>query len=160
MRFRLLVFLVLTGILVAASIGWELVRHGGRSEERATWEALTDTLRTQQGRIDSLEVVLARLDERLTHEKRALATMQERIGHYERRASGGRLPTPQYREYMRTIESHNQAVTRHNATLAEMQRIYAAYSVIIDRHNAHVDSANVMQRRATQEGYTLPERSR
>jgi hypothetical protein len=36
-----------------------------------------------------------------------------------------------------------------------MQRVYTQYSALVDTHNALVDSANILQRRAVQEGIQL-----
>ena len=157
MRYRLKVFLLLSTGFTVLVLGWQWWRHGTHADEREAWEATTRLLDAQQGRIDSLEAVLAELDARVTKGKQDLASIQRRLAHYERRASGGRLPTPQYREYMRAIESHNALVTRHNENLTRMQRIYADYSALIERHNVTVESANDMQRRAIQEGYALPD---
>ena len=157
MRYRLKVFLLLTAFLMVGVAAWQLVRDRGRADEREAWAAVVDSVVTQKARIDSLEGQLGRLDARVTEGKRQLGSMQERIAHYEHGADQGRLPTPQLHEYARTIEGHNDLVLRHNAALVEMQRIYREYSELIDTHNASLDSANAMQRRATQEGYTLPE---
>lgn len=157
MGYRLRVYLVLTSILAAAAISWELLRHESHGEEHEAWRAVTDTLRAQQGRIDSLEAALLRLDTQVDRHKRNLAAGQERLGHFERTAVGGRLPAPRYKEYLRAIEAHNEEVERHNAALAEMHTLYALYSALVDTHNALIDGANAMQRRATQEGYALPE---
>ena len=157
MRYRLKVFLLLTSLLVVGAAAWSFVRDRGRNDEREAWAAVVDSVLTQKARIDSLEGVLARLDARVDEGRRQLDSMQERIAHYESGADEGRLPAPQLREYSRTVEGHNALVLRHNAALVEMQRVYAEYSELIDTHNASLDSANAMQRRATQEGYTLPE---
>jgi uncharacterized coiled-coil protein SlyX len=154
---RLKTFLILSGVLVAASFAWQLWRHESHAEVRAVWEAMGDSLRVQEARIDSLEAVLEGDDARVERRKEELAAMQRRLTHYERQARDGRLPNPQHRAYMQTIEDHNAIVARHNAELARMQRLHRDYSVLIDAHNALVDSANAMQRRAIQEGYALPE---
>jgi len=157
MRYRLKVFLILSGLLIVGTILWQVVRDRTRADEREAWAAVVDSLGAQQARIDSLQELLARFDERVAEGQRQLGSMQQRIAHYEGRADQGRLPTPQYREYERTIEGHNDLVQRHNVTLVEMQRIHREYSDLVDLYNALVDSANAMQRRATQEGYVLPE---
>jgi hypothetical protein len=156
MRYRLKIFLALTSLLVAAVVAWQVIRDRGQADERAAWAVVVDSMGSQRARIDSLEAVLADFDRRVDEDKRQLDGAALRVRHYESRADEGRLPTPQYREYSRAIESHNGLVQRYNATLAEMQRTYAAYSALVDSHNAFVDSANAMQRRATQEGYALP----
>ena len=157
MRYRLKVFLLLSSMLTVFVLSWQLWRHQSHADEREAWEATTRLLDAQQSRIDSLEAVLAGFDARVAKGKNDLTSIQRRLAHYENRATGGRLPTPQYREYMRAIDAHNALVARHNETLARMQRIYADYAALIDRHNALVDTANAMQRRAVQEGYALPE---
>lgn len=157
MGYRLKVFLLLTSLLIAAVGAWAFARDRSRNDEREAWAAVVDSVLTQKARIDSFEGLLARLDARVDEGKRQLDSMQERIAHYEGGADEGRLLTPQFREYSRTVEGHNDLVLRHNAALVEMQRIYREYSELIDTHNASLDSANAMQRRATQEGYTLPE---
>lgn len=154
------VFLLLTAAVVLAflALGW--VRWRGQAPEREAWAAMQGEIEAGTTRIDSLKQLLARLDDRLTGEKRALASASERLGHWERQAVGGRLPTPQHRQYLIEIDRHNEAVSAHNAVLAEMQRVYARYSALVDTHNALVDSANALQRRAVQEGIQLavPER--
>jgi hypothetical protein len=154
------VFVVLTAMLVLAflALGW--VRWRGQAPEREAWAAIQGEIAVGAIRIDSLKQVLARMDDRLTREKRALASASERLRHWERQAVGGRLPTPQHRQYLGEIDRHNEAVSAHNAVLVEMQRVYARYSALVDTHNARVDSANVLQRRAVQEGIQLavPER--
>lgn len=154
------IFLLLTAALVLAflALGW--VRWRGQAPERKAWAAMQSEIEKGSTRIDSLKQALAGLDDRLTGEKRALASASERLRHWERQAAGGRLPTPQHRQYLGEIDRHNEAVSAHNAVLAEMQRVYARYSALVDTHNALVDSANALQRRAVQEGIQLavPER--
>jgi hypothetical protein len=157
MRYRLKVFLLLTALLLVGVVGWQLVRDRSRADEREAWAAVVDSVVTQKARIDSFEGLLGRLDARVTEGKRQLGSMQERIAHYEHGADEGRLPTPQFREYSRTVEGHNDLVLRYNRAVVEMQRVYQEYSELIDTQNAWLDSASAMQRRATQEGYTLPE---
>jgi len=154
------VFVVLTAALVIGFMALRWVRWRGQGPEREAWAAVRGEIEAGSTRIDSLKQVLARLDSRLEADKRALASAGERLGHWERQAVGGRLPTPEHRQYLREIERHNEAVSTHNAVLAEMQVVYAEYSALVDTHNALVDSANELQRRAVQEGIQLavPER--
>jgi len=44
--------------------------------------------------------------------------------------------------------------------LAEIRRVHAEYSALVETHNALVDSANELQRRAVQEGIQLQTRDR
>ncbi len=157
MRYRIKVFLLLTGFLVAATVAWEVVQDRSHANEREAWGAVRDSVLTGQARLDSLRALLARLDDEVTVGKRALGLSRERIGHLERQARGGSLPATQQREYARQVESHNRSVASYNARLVEMQRVYEEYAALAESHNALVDSANAMQRRATQEGYGLPE---
>jgi septal ring factor EnvC (AmiA/AmiB activator) len=156
-RQRLKTFLMLSSVLLGASVAWQLWSHQSHAEERAAWSEVGDSLRVQKAQIDSLEAILAGSDARVEQAKEELAAAQRRLTHYERQADGGRLPNHQYRQYMETIEAHNTIVGRHNADVARMQRLYRDYSALVDAHSALVDSANAMQRRATQEGYALPE---
>lgn len=157
MRYRLKVFLLLTGALAAAILAWQLLRDRGYADEREAWAAVRDSVALGQARIDSLEVLLDVLDARAAAEERAVRGARERIGHFGRGAEAGTLPPAQHREYEHAIATHNASVNRYNAALAEVQRVYREYSALVDAHNVVVDSANAMQRRATQEGYVLPE---
>ena len=56
------VFLVLSGLLALASIGWAWVRWSGQAPEREAWTALRSELEAQGSRIDSLKETLARMD--------------------------------------------------------------------------------------------------
>ncbi len=109
----------------------------------------------QSARIDSLKLVLTRMDRALDADKRAIASAGERLGHLGRQAVDGRLPSTEHRIYLREIDRHNEAVSKHNVELAEIQRLYAEYSALVEAHNALVDSANELQRRAVQEGIQL-----
>lgn len=149
------VFLVLSGALALAFLGWGWIRWRGEAPERAAWASVSRDLAAQSARIDSLEAVLAGQERELATEKQAIAGAGERLGHWERQAAGGELPTVEHRLYLREIERHNRAVSAHNARLNAMQRIYAEYSALVDTHNALVDSANRLQRRAVQEGIQL-----
>ena len=157
MRYRLKVFLLLTGALVALVVVWQLVRDRSHADQRDAYAAVRDSVLAGQARIDSLEALLDALGGRTEAEGDAVRGSRERIGLFERGAEVGSLPAAQHREYERAIAGHNRSVTRYNAALAEMQRVYAEYSALVDAHNALVDSANAMQRRATQQGYALPE---
>ena len=153
-------FLVLSAVLVLASIAWGWVRWRGQAPERSAWAAVSEDLEVQSARIDSLKQVIARLESELETDKRAIASAGERLGHAGRQAVAGRLPEADYRRYLREIERHSQAVNAHNAALAELRRVDAEYSALVGTHNVLVDSANVLQRRAVQEGIQLstPER--
>lgn len=150
------VFLVLSGLLALASIGWGWVRWSGQAPERAAWTTLRATLASQGSRIDSLKQTLARKDAELERAKRELSASGERLRRWERVAVDGRLPTSQHRQYLRDLDRYNEAVEDHNARVAEMQATYAGYSALVDSHNVVVDSANTLQRRAVQEGIELP----
>jgi hypothetical protein len=149
------VFLALTGLLALAFVAWGWVRWRGHAPEREAWTAIQADLGTQSARIDSLKRVLAGMDLELDRAKRDLTAAGERLGHWQRQAVGGRLPTPQHRQYLRDIDRYNEAVDTHNQRLAVMQGTYAEYSALVDTHNVLVDSANALQRRAVQEGIQL-----
>jgi hypothetical protein len=149
------VFLALTGLLALAFVAWGWVRWRGQAPERAAWTAIQSDLGTQSARIDSLKRALAGMDGELDRAKRGLTAAGERLGHWKRLAVGGRLPTPQHRQYLRDIDRYNEAVETHNERLAIMQRTYDEYSALVDTHNVLVDSANALQRRAVQEGIQL-----
>lgn len=149
------VFLVLTAALVLAFLAWAWIRWRGDAPERAAWASVQDDLEVQSARIDSLKRVLAVMDDQVADSKRQIASAGERLGHWGRQAVDGKLPSAEHRQYLREINRHNDAVAEHNAELTAMQRIYAEYSVLVDTHNALVDSANLLQRRAVQEGIQL-----
>lgn len=154
--YRLRVFLLLTGALVLGLAAWSLYRYTTHAPQREAWAAVTNRLGAQAARIDSLAAAVDSLETEVDAGRESLESIGERIGHYERRASGGTLPTPQYRRYMRAIEAHNEVVERHNHDVSELKRVYARYSALVDSHNALIDSANSLQRTAAQEGYRLP----
>ena len=149
------VFLLLTAGVAIAFFAWGWLRWRGHAPERTAWAAVQVDLEAQSARIDSLKRVLAVMDRELSGSKRAVSGAGERLGHFERQAVDGRLPTAEHRRYLREIDRHNDAVAAHNAALSAMQRVYAEYSALVDTHNALVDSANVLQRRAVQEGIQL-----
>ncbi|HET7692954.1 MAG TPA: hypothetical protein VFM44_07710 [Gemmatimonadota bacterium] len=148
-------FLVLSAILALGSIAWGWVRWRGQAPERSAWASVSDDLEMQSARIDSLKLVLTRMDQELDASKRAIASAGERLGHLGREAVDGRLPEAEHRTYIREIDRHNEAVSMHNVELAEIRRVYAEYSALVETHNALVDSANELQRRAVQEGIQL-----
>lgn len=154
--YKLRVFLLLSLVVLTASVGWSVWRYASHAEEREAWDRTVDRLRAQKAGIDSLQALIDDLGAEVETEKQRLDAAGERIGHYERRAVGGRLPTPQFQGYEASIEHHNEVVERHNESLARMRELYAEYAALVDRHNALIDSANVMQRRAVEEGYQLP----
>jgi hypothetical protein len=149
------VFLVLSAVLVLASIAWGWVRWHGQAPERSAWASVSDDLEMQSARIDSLKLVLTRMDREIDAEKRAIASAGERLGHLGRQAVDGRLPEADHRRYLQEIDRHDSAVNAHNTALAELQRVHVEYTALIDTHNALVDSANALQRRAVQEGIQL-----
>lgn len=149
------VFLLLTAGLTVAFFAWAWLRWHGHGPERTAWASIQDDLGAQSSRIDSLKQILSGMDRRLADSKRDVASAGERLGHWERQAVRGRLPSREHRQYLREIDRHNEAVDAHNAALAAMQRVYAEYSALVDTHNALVDSANILQRRAVQEGIQL-----
>ncbi|MDX1661488.1 MAG: hypothetical protein R3326_06835 [Gemmatimonadota bacterium] len=156
LSYKLRVFLMLSLGLVVFAAAWSVWRYASHAEEREAWEETVERLEAQKTRIDSLSTAIAEMDLDLEEEKERLAAASERIGHYERRADGGRLPTPQFQRYEASIERHNEIVERHNERLARLQEIYEEYAALVDRHNALIDTANAMQRRAVEEGYQLP----
>ena len=145
-------FLLLTAGVTIAFFAWAWFRWRGHAPERTAWAAVQVDLEAQSTRIDSLKRVLAVNDRDLSRSKRDIASAGERLGHWERQAVRGRLPSREHRQYLREIDRHNEAVDAHNAALAAMQQVYAEYSALVDTHNALVDSANILQRRAVQEG--------
>jgi hypothetical protein len=149
------VFLLLSAILALGSIAWGWVRWRGQAPERSAWASVSDDLEMQSARIDSLKLVLTRMDQELDASKRAIASAGERLGHLGREAVDGRLPEAEHRTYLREIDRHNEAVSMHNVELAEIRRVYAEYSALVETHNALVDSANELQRRSVQEGIQL-----
>lgn len=154
--YKLRIFLLLSLLLLVATVGWSVWRYASHAEEREAWERTVHRLRAQKAGIDSLQTLMDDMGEEVETEKERLDAASERIGHYERRAVGGRLPTPQFQRYEASIERHNAIVESHNESLARMQELYAEYEVLVDRHNALIDSANAMQRRAVEQGYQLP----
>ena len=148
-------FLLLSAILALGSIAWGWVRWRGQAPERSAWASVSDDLEMQSARIDSLKLVLTRMDQELDASKRAIASAGERLGHLGREAVDGRLPEAEHRTYLREIDRHNEAVSMHNVELAEIRRVYAEYSALVETHNALVDSANELQRRSVQEGIQL-----
>ena len=132
----------------------------GQAPERSAWASVSDDLEAQSARIDSLKLVLTRMDSELGASKRAIASAGERLGHLGREAVDGRLPEAEHRTYLREIDRHNEAVSKHNVELAEIRRVHAEYSALVETHNALVDSANELQRRAVQEGIQLQTRDR
>ena len=152
---QLRVFFALTCLVALVFVAWGWVRWHGQAPERAAWTAIQSDLGIQSARIDSLKRTLATMDIELDRAKRELTSAGERLGHWERQAVSGRLPTPQHRQYLRDIDRYNEAVDTHNERLGVMQGTYAEYSALVDTHNVLVDSANALQRRAVQEGIQL-----
>ena len=83
-------FLVLSAILALGSIAWGWVRWRGQAPERSAWASVSDDLEMQSARIDSLKLVLTRMDRALDADKRAIASAGERLGHLGRQAVDGR----------------------------------------------------------------------
>ena len=149
------VFLVLSAILALGSIAWGWARWRGQAPERSAWAAVSRDLEVQSARIDSLKQVLADMEGRVSASRREISSAEERLGHWGRQASDGRLPAAEHRLYLREIDRHNEAVANHEVEFAALQQVYAEYSALVDTHNALVDSANELQRRAVQEGIQL-----
>ncbi len=149
------VFLVLSAVLALGSIAWGWLRWRGQAPERSAWAAVSEDLEVQSARIDSLKRVLADMEGYMSVSKREISSAGERLGHWGRQAVDGKLPAAEHRLYLREIDRHNEAVTKHNAEMARLQRLHAEYSALVDTHNALVDSANELQRRAVQEGIQL-----
>ena len=108
--------------------------------------------------IDALAGELADFDARVEDGERELQRLGGDIATWERRATNGRLPTPEYRRYQAAIRNHNEFVEEHNANILDMRRVYERYSALEDTHNVWVDSANTLQRTAVEEGIQLPPR--
>lgn len=151
------VFLGLTAILALGLVAWGWVRWRGQAPERSAWAAVQSDLGSQATRIDSLKQLLARMEATIAADRQAIASAGERIGHLGRQAVDGRLPKAEHRRYLQEVERHDEAVASHNQELAALQRTWAEYSSSVDAYNALVDSANVLQRRAVQEGIQLTE---
>lgn len=156
MSYRIRIFAVLTGTMVVLVLGWTLWRHASGAEAREAWVAVHDSLQNQKVRIDSLETVVDTMRQRVDEGKRRIDRLGERIAQYERNARRGRLPTPRFEAYERTIERHNEVVSDHNRRVRRLQEIYGRYSRLVDRHNAWIDSANRIRRAAVDEGIQLP----
>lgn len=155
--YRLRIFLLLTLLFAGTSVAWSLIRWETHAPEREAWASVSAAMTRQKARIDSLEAEIGALQDRVGQERAEMEGSSRRIGHYEGGARNGRLPTPRYRAYMGEIDRHNEIVQRHNEDVVELQAIYQEYSELVDLHNALIDSANSMQRRAAEEGYQLPE---
>ena len=153
---RIRTFVVLTTALVAIAVGHSLWRYRSQAPYRGAWSQVTATLSEQKTRIDSLSAVLAELEAEVDEGKARLSELGLEIARLERRAVNGRLPTGEYRSYHGVIARHNEIVEAHNASVAEMQRSYSRYSILVDTHNALVDSANQLQRTAVERGIRLP----
>lgn len=160
MSYRLKVFVLLTAGMIVVVLGWSLWRHASGTEAREAWVVVNDSLRVQKTRIDSLKRTVDELQNRVDEGKRRLDRLGERIAQYERTARRGRLPTPRFDAYERTIERHNDVVAEHNERAMRLQDVYAEYSRLVDRHNALIDSANRIQRAAVEEGVQLPRTER
>jgi len=156
MRYRFRVFLLLTGTLLIATVGWSLWRHASGAEAREAWVEVNRSLDTGRARIDSLKGVIETLQTEVDDDKVRMARLGERIARYERSALRGRLGGSQREAYERTIDRHNEIVAAHNQRVGRLQDVYGEYSRLVDRHNAMVDSANRIQRRAVEEGIQLP----
>jgi len=156
MRYRFRVFLLLTGTLLIATVGWSLWRHASGAEAREAWVEVNRSLDIGRTRIDSLKGAIATLQTEVDDDKVRMARLGERIARYERSALRGRLGGSQRDAYERTIDRHNEIVAAHNRRVERLQEVYGEYSRLVDRHNAMVDSANRIQRRAVEEGIQLP----
>lgn len=149
------VFLAVAGLLVVGSVAWSWVRWRSHAPERSAWTKIQEDLGAQSARIDSIAQVLDRMQDDLDAQKRAIRSASERLSHVGRLAVGGRLRQADHRRYLQEIDRHNDAVDAHNVMLAELRRTQNEYSALVDVHNALVDSANELQRRAVQEGIQL-----
>jgi hypothetical protein len=149
------VFLVLSAIVALGSIAWGWVRWRGQAPERSAWASVSDDLEMQSAKIDSLKRVLADMEGRVSVSKREISSAGERLGHWGRQAVDGKLPAAEHRLYLREIDRHNEAVAKHNAEIAGLDRVHAEYTALVETHNALVDSANELQQRAVQEGIQL-----
>ena len=148
-------FLAVAGLFVVASAAWSWVRWRSHAPERSAWVEIQDDLGAQSARIDSIEDELDRIQDDLDGQKRAIRSASERLSHAGRLAVDGRLPQPDHRRYLEEIGRHNDAVDAHNVLLAELRRVQHEYSALVETHNALVDSANELQRRAVQQGVQL-----
>jgi hypothetical protein len=153
-------FLLLSAVLALGFVLWTWVRWRGEAPDREAWASIQADLGAQSGRIDSLRALLSVMENRVADSKREATSARERIGHWGRQAVAGRLPAAEHRRYLREIDRHDEAVSAHNFQLAEIQRVYAEYSALVDEHNVLVDSANQLQRRAVQEGVQLSDQER
>jgi hypothetical protein len=151
------VFLLLTAILALGLVAWAWARWRIEAPQREAWASIQADLGAQSARIDSLKQVLDRMQRELDAAKGVVVSAGERLEHARRQAEGGRLQQTDHRRYLLEIERHNRAVDAHNARLGELRRVHAEYSALVDLHNALVDSANELQRRAIQKGIQLAE---
>lgn len=150
------VFVTLTIVLLSGVALRSVLRHRSQAPFREAWSEVVGKLADQQDRIDLLAAELADYDERVEDGERELERLGVNIARWERRATDGRLPTPEYRRYQTAIRRHNEFVEEHNANILDMRRVYDRYSALVDTHNVWVDSANALQRTAVEEGIQLP----
>lgn len=150
-------FLLLTAVLILGTLAWSFYQHRLTAPHREAWARITDRLRVEKSRIDSLEAELAEGRRRVATHRARLDSLESRLGEFERRAVDGRLPRPQHQTYMEVIEAQNQTALAHNQALAEVQSVYEVYSGLVRKHNAVIDSANYLRRAAAEEGIRLEE---
>lgn len=148
-------FALLTLILVAGALGWSLYQQRALAPQRQAWIELTDRLRVEKSRIDSLEAVMAQGRRRVAEHRARLDSLERRIAAFERRAVDGRLPRLQHQAYLDVIEEQNEVAAAHNAALADVQAVYDDYAGLVRAHNAVIDSANRLRRAAAEEGIRL-----
>jgi hypothetical protein len=148
-------FLLLSAVAMLGVLAWTWARWRDQAPDREAWASIQADLGTHAAGIDSLRALLDVLEDRVAQSSREVASARERLGHGGRQAVAGRLPAAEHRRYLREIDRHDQAVSAHNARLAELQRVYSEYSGLVDEYNVLVDSANNLQRRAVQEGIQL-----
>ncbi len=148
-------FVLLTLLLVLGTFGWSLYQHRVGAPEREAWAGITDRLRAEKSRIDSLEAELAEGRQRVAAHRARLDSLEDRIAAFERGAVDGRLPGPRHRVYLMVIEEQNVTAAAHNEALAEVQSVYDVYAGLVRAHNAVIDSANRLRRGAAEEGIRL-----
>lgn len=148
-------FLLLSSLLVLGTLGLRFYRYWASAPEREAWAAITDRLRAEKSDIDSLEAELAEGRRRVAAHRARLDSLEESLAAFERRAVDGRLPRPQHQAYLTVIEAQNEAAAAHNAALADVQAAYEVYTGLVRDHNAVIDSANDLRRKADEEGIRL-----
>ncbi|MGH7570501.1 MAG: hypothetical protein ACREMK_01470 [Gemmatimonadota bacterium] len=150
-------FLLLTSLLVLGTLGWRLYRYRATAPQREAWAGITDRLRAEKSRIDSLEAELVEGRREVAAHRARLDSLEGSLATFERRAVDGRLPRPQHLAYLSAIEAQNETAAAHNGALAQVQSVYEVYAGLVRAHNAVIDSANHLRRAAAEEGIRLEE---